>query len=350
MFGLFRTYLALWVVASHIIALPFVGHYAVHGFFILSGYLMALVMNGVYGYSPQGTATFALNRILRLFPSYWVVLILTVGVVLILGEEVTSTYRPAIFLPTTAAEWLQNITMIFASWIPLSVQPRLAPATWALTIELFYYALIGLGLFRWRHLTWAVFILSLGYHITTIALELRYGTRYAFIVAGALPFSIGGLIYHYRFWFEQRSPDIRLTYLLFIPLFALLPAIASWLRQQGIDYPASGMFYVNMALNAVAVGWLAKPSQRFDSPADRFIGDFSYHIYIAHWTAALIAAHYIVGVARPNTTLEGGIVFVLAVLICAGLSLVLRRYVDAPVEQLRTAAKRRRAAPGLDQA
>ncbi|MEM8729294.1 MAG: acyltransferase [Pseudomonadota bacterium] len=342
MFGLFRTYLALWVVASHLIELHFVGHYAVHGFFILSGYLMALVMNSVYGYSPRGTATFALNRLLRLLPSYWVVLALTVALILVTGEEVSRTFRESMYIPTTPRKWLENITMIYADWMPLRVDPRLSPATWALTIELFYYGLIGLGLFRWRTLTWIVFGLSLTYHIVTILMELSYGTRYAFIPAGALPFSIGGLIYHYRFALERWSPDIRLTYILFIPLFALLPAIAVQLRQAGIDYPASGIFYVNMVLNAVAVAWLAKPSQRFESSLDRFIGDFSYHIYISHWMTALFAAHFLLDVSRPKTSVDGFVLFCAATILCAVLSLGLRTFVDAPVERLRTAAKRRR--------
>jgi peptidoglycan/LPS O-acetylase OafA/YrhL len=39
MFGTYRTLLALAVMASHLLKVPGIGGHAVHGFFILSGYL-----------------------------------------------------------------------------------------------------------------------------------------------------------------------------------------------------------------------------------------------------------------------------------------------------------------------
>ena len=51
MFGTYRTLLALMIVALHLGGVPVIGGYAVFGFYILSGYLMTLIMQTSYGYS-----------------------------------------------------------------------------------------------------------------------------------------------------------------------------------------------------------------------------------------------------------------------------------------------------------
>ena len=54
MFGTYRTLLALMVVALHLGGYRVMGAYAVFGFYILSGYLMTLIMHVSYGYSTSG--------------------------------------------------------------------------------------------------------------------------------------------------------------------------------------------------------------------------------------------------------------------------------------------------------
>jgi peptidoglycan/LPS O-acetylase OafA/YrhL len=61
MFGTYRTYLALIVVVHHLLSVPVIGHYAVHGFFILNGYLMTYIMCRPYGFTANGIKTFAIN-------------------------------------------------------------------------------------------------------------------------------------------------------------------------------------------------------------------------------------------------------------------------------------------------
>jgi peptidoglycan/LPS O-acetylase OafA/YrhL len=342
MFGLFRTYLAFWVVAHHLMAVPYLGKYAVQGFFVLSGYLMALVVTQVYGYSLRGFLVFAGNRLLRLLPSYWVVLCLTVFVILIVGNQTASTFRSAMYLPQTLSQWAQNATMIYPDWVPSRVSPRLSPATWALTVELFYYALIGLGLFRYRALTWAIFGLALVYHIATIILGYGFDSRYSFIPAGALAFSIGGLIYHYRFQLERSSPSIVTTYALFLVSFPLIGFIAEQLDNRNFLYVSRAIYYVNLGVSALAVAWLSKPSQSLSSKRDRFIGDFSYHLYIAHWVVGLIVGYFILDLDGPTKRWDGVMLLTLTVIFCAILSLILRRYVDHPVERLRKSFRRSR--------
>jgi peptidoglycan/LPS O-acetylase OafA/YrhL len=43
MFGSYRTFLAVLVIANHIGGISEIGRYAVYGFFVLSGYLMTYI-------------------------------------------------------------------------------------------------------------------------------------------------------------------------------------------------------------------------------------------------------------------------------------------------------------------
>ena len=81
MFGTYRTFLALMVVAQHLGGLQAIGAYAVFGFYALSGYLMTLIMQKNYGYSPSGISKYALNRFLRIYPIYWVSIVTSVALI-----------------------------------------------------------------------------------------------------------------------------------------------------------------------------------------------------------------------------------------------------------------------------
>jgi peptidoglycan/LPS O-acetylase OafA/YrhL len=76
MFGLFRYILSLIVVQGHLAPLfgKFQGVYAVFGFYALSGYLITLVVNQKYGFSLDGLKKFFINRILRLYPVYLILI------------------------------------------------------------------------------------------------------------------------------------------------------------------------------------------------------------------------------------------------------------------------------------
>ena len=50
MFGIFRTFLAVNVILLHIFNVPTLGNYSVFAFFILSGFLMTLVVNENYDF------------------------------------------------------------------------------------------------------------------------------------------------------------------------------------------------------------------------------------------------------------------------------------------------------------
>ena len=155
MFGIFRTILALLVVTGHLFSPSSLGTFAVFGFYILSGYLMTYIMQNTYAYNMLGQKKFLLNRTLRIYPSYWFAALLSLVLLLYCGEKITE-FKRTIYLPENSVEVLQNIFLVFFN----SSRPRLSPATWALTVELFYYVCICFGASKTPTITASWFFLS----------------------------------------------------------------------------------------------------------------------------------------------------------------------------------------------
>ena len=81
--GIIRFILAVSVVVAHanssaIFGLKLVpSAIAVQAFYIISGFYMSLILNEKYVHQPNWYRLFITNRFLRLFPTYWIVLVLT---------------------------------------------------------------------------------------------------------------------------------------------------------------------------------------------------------------------------------------------------------------------------------
>ena len=110
MFGTLRTLLALNVVLLHIFNIPNLGNSSVSVFFLLSGFLMTLIMKEKYNYNLSGFKFFWINRILRLYPIYYVIIILTVILLILFPEART---HPKSYLPNSFSEWIPNLTLIY---------------------------------------------------------------------------------------------------------------------------------------------------------------------------------------------------------------------------------------------
>ncbi len=146
MIGTYRFALSVFVVAAHLwdaSAAP-LSNQAVFSFYVLSGFLMTMVLNETYGFAPTGFARFWGNRILRLWPVYLV----TVAVV---GAHIAwigplNQKFPMIQLPTIPAEAIVNVTILGISGFRFSSIPSavLVPNAWSLSVEIFCYLLLSL--------------------------------------------------------------------------------------------------------------------------------------------------------------------------------------------------------------
>jgi len=282
MFGVLRTLLAFNVVLLHIFNVYTLGNYSVSFFFLLSGFLMTLIMHETYGYSLKGFKIFWVNRILRLYPIYWVFVILTIFIILIFPE--IAGREPLIRIPKSIVEWSANITLIFPKIVPHRFNPILLPAAWALTNEIIFYFLISLGISKTPRRTIIWLILSIGYYLGTYFYYDIATYRYSAIFASSLPFALGASLY----WLTKIKPlkKVRLMYISLLYFGFMLNAFFKTklpleLREFTI--------YLNMiiAFFMVYMLYYLKSSRRWKK-IDYYIGMYSYPFYLSHYLVAIL--------------------------------------------------------------
>lgn len=345
MFGILRTVLALAVMFQHLLDLTPLGQYAVFCFYIISGYLMTLTMHEIYGYSWRGRYYFAINRVLRLYPIYWLVIGVTALLILYIGEDITRNYNASLYLPNSPAELLQNISIMFASWNPINVFPRFVPPAWALTVELFFYFLICLGISKTFNRVRFWFFASLVYIAITYALGLDDDSRYSPIAAGSLPFSIGAGIYFYakkevisKFLFRVKLSASWLFVLLIVN--SLLGfGLYSYLPDFYIFHEIS--FYTNLIIGSFLVYKIVTGGQiiKLSEKIDKFIGDFSYPIYLSHWQVGLWVTVLRFGRPIYPVSKRGVDSFFISIVVVFIISYLLIVFVDKPIQRIRAKFK-----------
>ncbi|MFL9783260.1 acyltransferase family protein [Vibrio cyclitrophicus] len=343
MFGTYRTILALAVVLQHLISIPMLGHYAVHGFFILSGYLMTYVMCNTYGYSVQGVKSFAVNRFLRLYPSYWGILAISMLAIAWFGESNSMEYREFIYIPDTFSQWLQNLSLIFPNIFPGQISPRISPPTWALTIELIFYFFIAIGISKSKRATVTWFCISLLYMTITHVYGMEYNYRYNIIFAGTLPFSLGAMIYH--FYGNLRNQRLIDSSGKVIPILFTILVLNSFIsavlyKLEISEFAFNVSFYLNYVLNASVIFMLIEGKVPILSrKLDKKIGDYSYPIYLMHWQAGFAASMLLWGEPIRGFNVQGFTSLLFALVICLFLSTLIIRLIDHPIEKLRQKVK-----------
>jgi peptidoglycan/LPS O-acetylase OafA/YrhL len=333
--------LAFWVMLFHLLPVPVIGGFAVFSFFILSGFLMTMIMHDSYGYSKGGLNRYGLNRFLRLYPMYWAVCLVSVLLIFLIGSEYSSQYKNTLFFPTDLVSVLANVSMIFPSFFPTDISPRLSPPTWALTVEIFFYVLIGLGISKTYRRTVIWLIVSIVYFAITYLFELGGGYRYSFIFAASLPFSLGALIYFIKEPFFAYLKQMKLSNPWAILAVYIVVALFFTMNNYYRPFSFSGTLgefgiYINMLLSLIVVVVLFYRGKELCSQkVDKSIGDYSYPVYLIHWQCGLLASYLLYQEPNRDFTLEGLTTFALATLFVVIASYLLITIIDRSISKLR---------------
>jgi peptidoglycan/LPS O-acetylase OafA/YrhL len=301
--GTIRFLLALAVVAAHVRDVPFqveLGSLlAVQGFYIISGFLIALVWTNKYQQQPHGLLLFYSNRAARIYILYWVVLVLSIVIAQII-KTTTHNYpgyfgsQPHSLLPykvfvnafifgSSWAYWLgfdDTTGLYFTMDYTTSPYPvwgvmSLAPA-WTLDLELTFYLL-------------APFL---------IKLRLRYllGIIAASFVARFGWYALGHTVdpWLYRFFpfeiglFLSGVAAYRISSALALkPGPAISAAIFVGLVVSILDYTRLGLphgFYapfLYLFVFAALIPYVFDFTRSWK--VDGFLADMSFPLYLAHW-------------------------------------------------------------------
>ena len=295
--GSLRLFLALSVALGHFgmpLGFP-TSDIAVQSFFVISGFYMALVLNEKYG--PGSYWLFISNRLLRLWPTY--------AVVLVLSFALAGNWRPiaSLDLPDLAYFIASQILIVgqetyfflfirdgaFAFTLHPSGMPGLLytyapiPQAWTLGLEIYFYLLAPFVVRRGPAVVAAIIAASL---MLRIALLWAFGFSgepwtYRFFPSEIALFMTGSLGY-YAYASrndEQRKQINLLQWIAAILLFACL-ALSKW---DGVSRLAS------LSLLGAAIVGVPRLFELTRSIAwDRYLGELSYPLYVCHFLFGLI--------------------------------------------------------------
>jgi peptidoglycan/LPS O-acetylase OafA/YrhL len=309
--GAWRLFLALLVALSHLWASMLHGPaaYAVWGFFVLSGFLMAFVLQQKYGYSFAGLRAYAGNRFLRIFPGFWVACLAGAAVLWWLQQRGVDARQlnPGFGTPRDAAEWGFVLTLLpaFPRWnAPV-------PVANALSIEVGYYLLMP---FMARSRSTAWFGLVFGAMVVAdfgLATE-TFDRRYAWFLPAAPAFALGALVCHYRHALSRLAAP-RLSVLAWLAHCGVVAVHSHWPWTYGLYASALLSAWVVISLSPLQPGRV-----------DTVLGELSYPFYLLHSTAgALLLAWF--GYGRP------GLFAMLALLLTLAASWAMVVLLDRPL-------------------
>ncbi|MBI5504733.1 MAG: acyltransferase [Deltaproteobacteria bacterium] len=281
MFGTYRYVLALMVACGHIQFQLFgrpnwLGLYAVFGFYTLSGYLMTRVLHETYGYTAHGFLHYITNRALRILPPYWLALLWTIALLMILPDAAGQAAW-LVHLPTTVIGYARNFALV---GMHMDFHPALVPTAWSLHVEVIFYLMMGIGLSASSRRAAVWLGASAAWTVWAVASGIPFGDRYSNVLGASLPFSTGAVLYFLR---NGHRRWMLLAPIAFVPHALAAP----WIWP---DVQLAG-FYVSYLLAAVSVLALVplRASPRWRA-LDRRLGDLSYPIFLLHTQVSFLVA------------------------------------------------------------
>lgn len=349
--GVIRLILALAVVLSHMLGSGvgiISGGLAVQAFFIVSGFYMALVLDSKYA----DRGLFYSNRLLRLAPTYGVML-LVAGVALFVfgfsGTGADVAIKAAASNPATGAIALfENVfvlgqemlfwfsigpdgALVFDSSGPLPSetvtvgwQALLVPQSWSLSMELMFYAVAPfLARMGWRALL-GVALASVALRFSGHLMPVDYLLWAGRFFPTALFLFVMGMLAHRALPLAMRAPRwigvvVAIgvaAMLILLPKAGLVDELYRWTAY--VSLAVTTPFIFQAFKN---VGW------------DRWIGELSYPLYLCH----LFVLALVIAVTGKESVLIG----VTASLAMAVLLVLL---VEKPVDRWRQRRVERRQA------
>lgn len=297
--GILRFGLALVVFLGHSSAtwnLPISSMDAVRGFYVISGFLMAMVLADPTRY--KTFRQFFLSRFLRLWPCFAVVTLLTLAARLIAGSIII-TEAKTLGLPAILMVILANGTMLTSdllcffqwdtspvlSWSSAEqslVHFLMIPQAWTLGIELSFY---GLAFFIIRN-KYVFFLLLLLTIVSNLLVWYLYGfaidpISYRFFPAELIYFFFGIILFYVNKYLSHFTP--RAIFYFFITGFVIfLFFCCSHINV----YQAPYLFPFTVSLMLPFLSKLDK--MKFIS----FLGHVSFPFYLVHklviWAFILI--------------------------------------------------------------
>jgi peptidoglycan/LPS O-acetylase OafA/YrhL len=356
--GLIRFLLALAVATEHASGKSyFPGFMAVQSFYIISGFYMSLILNEKYLHKKNAYKLFISNRFLRLFPSYWVVVLLTIFFSLTVyevthhvnGMRLSAYFQHYKELNFTSFAFLvfTNICVFFQDTVcflgldkhtgslyftsnfyssdpPLYSFLLIQPA-WTVGLELMYYLIAPFLVKRSLYIILGIMFLSLALRLILISVGLSHDPwNYRFFPTELLFFLLGTISYRIYIAIKDKLPGLNYAPVIIkasfigVVLFTICYRLVQ--RVPGQEYLPILYYLIFFCTLPFIFSYTKK------SKFDRFIGDLSYPIYISHMLIMDICATLHIPLGIGFTILISVLSVVFAILINKLLNDKIERY------------------------
>ena len=283
--GILRLLLALSVVIAHIGPIfgfsLLGGKIAVQAFFIISGFYMAVILNEKYVGKNDSYILYLSNRFLRIYPLYWLTLLLTVIFFLITSHFSFSLQFTLELVENVIKQLTLFLTTDYLYYDPKTYGNLLIPVSWTLGLELLFY-IVAPFVVRKPKIVLSLFFLGLCSRIVFAHLYVPYPGNYVdrFIPTVAVYFFAGAASYllYRRIKLYKKAPFLQIS----CSFFALTLIYQLFLRVPSQTVPE--LFYFVLLIVSMPFLFLFSQKFKFDRP----IGDLSYPIYIIHTLCILV--------------------------------------------------------------
>lgn len=256
---------------------PF-GTFGVDIFFVISGYIMARILD------PKSSASsdfFLRRRVLRIVPPYWFFTVCLFCLAYLSPQTMEATQ----VMHGTVADGMELLkSLLFVPYLKRSgyIQPLLCPG-WTLNFEMFFYLCLGIGLlFSRRYAVWigSAIVLATVLGTQPFLRESMVAKFYANYIG--LEFIFGAICYA----LSSAAPE-RMVKRIRIPALAICVAAIAWLIFQQAMWPDTELYRAaTFGIPAfLLVGCASLLSQSgWDIPYSLpvLVGDASYVLYLFH--------------------------------------------------------------------
>ncbi len=295
--GYLRFFFALTVTIAHLWSPNITGAESVFGFYCISGFLMTKIIHEIYGSTTRGKVLFLLNRFIRIYPTYYLCLIIGVFCLVLVPES--SKLNPFLTLPKSWLDWLPQIFIFGLNDITKNLNPigmeslypiRILAPAWSLNIELLYYVwmclIIGTS-FR-RTVLWYIGSLSINTYL--LWNNYPYDYHYFTLYNPSICFAASAMLYHFKplmAGFHKVSAKISI---LVGSSLAFIPYLLGFSIH---DCPAYLYIIIPVYLYII----FCLDTSGSTSKREQLAADLSYPLFLLHWPISTL----FMNVFTPNT-------------------------------------------------
>ncbi|MGH7203302.1 MAG: acyltransferase family protein [Candidatus Levyibacteriota bacterium] len=318
---------------------------AVLSFFIVSGFYMALILDKKYT-GKKATFLFWSNRFLRIFPLYWLTLLIIFTFTLLkfilnIGSDDNAIVHYINWSPHTSPFTfgvnlinyiVRNLSLIVTlDYVRVNDSTPgylLVQQAWTLQIELLFYVLAPFFARLSKKHFIAVFLLYVigffgvivPFHIMQPTLLYQFLSNLIFFLLGMMSY---GFLYK-RFQVKKPHPHITRSVFFFFLAYLLLYNILPFKYSLPVLHTGD-FFYFAVFIFSLPFIFL----QTSASVIDGLFGKLSYPVYITHFFIIKLFSNIAIFKANSNTKTILIIVFTLIV------SYLMVKIIEAPIDKIR---------------